>query len=262
MDVGPVRRFFHWCRRKIRRALKRTRRHQMLDLMQTTLPPPIITDADRADWSIRDVLVGSVKSMEQFDDNLARNYYYMPACLLEGQLSAVRYVALYQSQRFFRDQSGIRYYGRVTSAREVLREEVDFPGSPELADERYYVFTVDAWQTLMETISVRDEGVYAPRCTGFFLLQSCHRSYELFQIRSAADFHLMTAIDRALEDLPTARHSKTPVYPVADCGYVAVIGKHLLLTDPTGKVLTRLPIKSFTQNPRSSYLRFKLHLGK
>lgn len=260
--MGPVRRFFHWCRRRIRRALKRTRRHQMLDLMQTILPPPNVTDADRADWTARDVLVGSVKSMEQFDDNLARNYYYMPACLLEGQLSDVRYVALYQSQRFFRDQSGIRYYGRVTSAREVLREDVDFPGSPELAEERYYVFTVDAWQTLRETISVRDEGVYAPRCTGFFLLQSCSRSYELFQIRSALDFHLKTAIDRAVEDLPTTRRTTAPVYPVADRGYVAVVGKHLLLADPTGKVRTRLPIKSFTQNPRSSYLRFKLHLGK
>ena len=264
--MGPVRRFLRsvsdWCRRRVQRALRRNRRLQALDLLQTVPAAPVATDADRADWSVRDVLVGSFKSREQFQDNFSRNYYYMPAGLLEGEVSDVRYVALYQSQRFFRDQSGIRYYGRVTSAKQVLRVDVDFPGSPDLAEELYYVFTVDAWQILPRTISIRDEGVYAPRCTGFFLLQSCHRSYELFQVRSATDFHLMTAIDRALEDLPSTRHRKAPIYPIPGHGYIAAVGKHLLLTDTNGNVRARLPVKSFVQNPRSSYLRFKMHLGK
>ena len=73
-----------------------------------------------------------------------------------------RVLFLYHSQRFFRDQSGIRYYGRVTSAKQVLRVDVDFPGNPDLSEDLYYVFTVDAWQILPQTIPIRDEGVYAP----------------------------------------------------------------------------------------------------
>lgn len=252
-----------WCRRRMRRILRRNRRAVAVDIMQAEhkMPTPVTDEAESADWTQRDTLVGSFRSPEQFYDNLSRNYYYFPAAFLEGELEDIQYIALYQSQRFFRKEAGIRYYGKVTGARRVSREEIDFPGSPDLLNEPYCVFTVEYWQELETPISIRDEGVYAPRKTNFFLLRHCTRSYELFHIRSAADYRLMTALNRALHDAKTARGGrKTTLYSVANTHFVAADRKSFMLTDTQGHILERIPVNSFIRNPRAGFVSFQRQL--
>ena len=264
--MGPMARAFrsftHWCRRKMQRLLRRNYRRTAVELVQANsgkesqLPTELEQQLQAVDWSCRDTLVGSFRAPEQFYDNLNRNYYYIPAGFLEGDPSEIRYIALYQSQRFFGNDAGISYYGKVTRAQRVKREEIGFPGNPYASDEPYVLFAVDCWLSLETPISIRDEGVYAPRKTHFFLLQNCTRSYELFHIRTEADYRLMVAIGKALEDR-TADKKKRTLYPVDGNFFVAVIGKHILLTDAGGNILDRRNADSFARSPRSGFYGFK-----
>ena len=64
---------------------------------RATLPAGIETRLSRVDWTVYDVLVGSIGSKAQFDNNLAENYYYVPAKYVDKSSFPIRYVALYQS---------------------------------------------------------------------------------------------------------------------------------------------------------------------
>ena len=72
------------------------------------LPADLAHELAATDFSVRDVLVGSVGSIEQFRDNLARKYYYVPERNLDLTKLPIRYVALYQSLYLFDEESGIR----------------------------------------------------------------------------------------------------------------------------------------------------------
>ena len=63
------------------------------------------------DWAVRDVLVGTMRSLQQLDICRKDCFYYIPAERLQDSDFPVRYVALYQSQYVFGAQAGVRYYG-------------------------------------------------------------------------------------------------------------------------------------------------------
>lgn len=89
-----------------------------------------------------DVLVGTVRSPEQFQRNLAGNFYYVPASQFPAEAKNARYVALYQSQNLFGGGACIRFYGEIASVAQVLRREIPVPASPQKAMEPYYLLRV------------------------------------------------------------------------------------------------------------------------
>ena len=151
------------------------------------------------DWSMQDVLVGSVASREQFKDNYKRRYYYVPAAYIDGK-SPVRYVALYQSTKMFGKEAGIRYYGEVVVSKRLRRREINFPSRHGNGDAIYYAFLVNEWKRLPKEIQVKDEGVYGPRFTNLFLLQNCSQSYELFSITSEEQYRLLHSLKQIFSD--------------------------------------------------------------
>ena len=161
--------------------------------------PGIAADLTEVDWSCRDVLVGSLGAKDQLEDNLLWKYYYVPVCYVsEGDLP-IRYVAIYQSCHLFGEDSGIRYYGEVSSTELVRRWEIRFPVNRHNEQELYYVFGIREWKQLDRPISVRDEWVYEPRFANSFLLEQCRYSYELFGIASEQDFRLALVLREILE---------------------------------------------------------------
>lgn len=151
------------------------------------------------DWKKRDVLVGSLGSVGQLEENLNWKYYYVPACYVQKRELPIRYVAIYQSRNFFGDESGIRYYGEVTGTELMERWEIRFPVNRNNPRELYYAFAIKEWKTLEKPISVLDEWVSQPRLTNFFLLKNCRYSYELFDIDSAKGLRLAVLLRPLLE---------------------------------------------------------------
>lgn len=76
------------------------------------------------DWAVRDVLVGTMRSLQQLDICRKDCFYYIPAERLQDSDFPVRYVALYQSQYVFGAQAGVRYYGEVMKCSAVRRSAI------------------------------------------------------------------------------------------------------------------------------------------
>ena len=76
------------------------------------------------DWAVRDVLVGTMRSLQQLDICRKDCFYYIPAERLQDSDFPIRYVALYQSQYVFGAQAGVRYYGEVTKCNAVRRSAI------------------------------------------------------------------------------------------------------------------------------------------
>ena len=83
------------------------------------------------DWAVRDVLVGTMRSLQQLDICRKDCFYYIPAERLQDSDFPIRYVALYQSQYVFGAQAGVRYYGE-----DILPPERYHRGQPPERDGR------------------------------------------------------------------------------------------------------------------------------
>lgn len=214
------------------------------------LLPEVEQELGKIDWGVRDVLVGSLGSQAQLADNLRRTYYYVPVRALPDADLPIRYIALYQSRNLFGPEAGIRYYGRVSCRKPVLRKQIDFPLSRNNPDELYYAFRVESWRTLPSPIEIRDEGVNGPKFTNLFLLEHSAQSFELFQIHSQWEFRLMAAIRHALSQ-------SGGEYRIDDTHILAVVEESLVLMDTDGELLGRVPVSSFHRSPGSAFRQLK-----
>ena len=205
------------------------------------------------DWSVYDVLVGSFGSKEQFEDNLARKYYYAPAAFIKENKMPVKYIALYQSKKFH--DAGIRYYGKVTYVKKMKRKKIPFPMRRPNGNEDYYLFAVDEWKPLPRSIRVRDEGVFEPNFTSMFLLANSIYSYELFNVRSAEQFEILRALREFFIQTYIYANKACETYELSNGISLKASGGALYLTDSNGRSILERPfsLSSFTKHPKNSF---------
>ena len=223
---------------------------------RASLPSGVEKRLSRVDWSRRDVLVGSLGSKEQFQDNLSKKYYYVPAKYVERSRLPIHYIALYQSTRMFGNQSGIRYYGEVIEAKRLKRSEIKFPSRRQNGDELYYAFMVKNWIELPIAISVKDEGVYEPKFTNLFLIQHCNQSYELFHIHSEAQYRLLHELKRMFDNAAINTNSQSePIYQLDSGKSVWVHEGCFDILNENGERLFDPPLRisDFSHHPRAYF---------
>ena len=229
---------------------------------RASLPRGIEERLAKVDWSVRDVLVGSLGSVAQFEDNIKRRYYYVPAKYVKDSNLPIHYVALYQSRNRFKEYAGIRYYGEVTYMKKVPRKEIKFPMSRNNGDEEYYAFRIKEWKTLPTPIVVKDEWVNEPKFTSLFLLEHSQQSFELFNIHSEEEYRLMVEINKAFDNLATlAADNNAAVYRINDTRSVIVADGNFTITNDNGEILGTISISNFARSPRSGFRKIKDMLG-
>ena len=220
---------------------------------RASLPAGIEKRLSQVDWSRQDVLVGSFKTRNQFQDNYARKYYYVPAKHLERSRLPIHYIAMYQSTKMFGSEAGIRYYGEVIEAKRLRREEIDFPYDPKKAKDMYYAFMVKEWKELPVAISVKDEGVYEPKFTNLFLVQHCSQSYELFHIHSEEQYRLLHELKRMFDNAAVNANAQSePIYQLDGGNSVWVHEGCFDILNENGERLFDPPLRisDFTRRPR------------
>ena len=229
---------------------------------RASLPCGIEERLAKIDWTVRDVMVGSLGSVAQFDDNIRRKYYYVPAKYVDDSALLIHYIALYQSKNRFKEYAGIRYYGEVTYMKKVKRKDIDFPMSRNNGDEWYYAFRIKEWKTLPTPIAVKDEWVNEPKFTSLFLLEHSHQSFELFNIHSEEEYRLMVEIHKAFDHLSAATaDNSSAVYRVNDSHSVVVADGHFTITNDNGDILDKISVSSFAKSPRAGFRRIKIAIG-
>jgi hypothetical protein len=219
---------------------------------RSILPAGIERRLAQVDWTKNDVLVGSVGSREQFEDNIARKYYYVPAKYISQEQLPIHYVAIYQSSAKFGGQSGIRYYGETIEVKRLKRSEIRFPSRRNNPDEPYYAFLVKEWKELPVAITVKDEGVYAPKFTNLFLLQHCSQSHELFNIHTDDEYRIMHELKRVFSAASmNANDSTDSVYQLDPEHSVWVHGGNFDVINSRGERLFDPPLKisNFMKHP-------------
>ena len=167
---------------------------------RTILPKGIEEKLERVDWTKENVLVGSLGSVGQW--NLCRDdkYYYAPVSSIKDY-HQVDYVALYQSKRLFGDDAGILYYGEVTKTDVVRRKDINNLSGHTPPEARCYRYTIKGWRKLKTKIEFEKNWVYRPRYTNVFLLNNVKSTFELFNIRSEADYRLVYELRRIQENI-------------------------------------------------------------
>ncbi len=199
-----------------------------------------------------DVLVGSFGSIEQFEDNLENLYYYIPERNFELERLPIHTIALYQSAKLFGEEAAIRYLGDVTDCRRVKRKQIKFPMRRNNPDEWYFVFSVRAWRALPSPIKIRDEGVFKPKYTNMFLLNTADYSYELFDIHSREKFRLMYELKYILNSAPDSKN-QTSAYRLNSGGTVYIRDGYFDVQRKNGEKLFEPPLRISEISRRLKY---------
>lgn len=162
---------------------------------RATLPRGIEEKLAKVDWSVRDVLIGTLRNKNQLDVCLNHRFYHIPQKMLKDSDLPIRYVAMYQSKRHkFGSEAGIRYYGEVTRCIPVKRSEIT--EIPKKSDEPYYRFEIKEWKKLTKPITPKEIG-FTRMFTNLFLLEHSTETPELF-IQSEQEYRLYSELKRTL----------------------------------------------------------------
>ena len=205
-------------------------------------------------WPKKDVMVGTVRSAEQLRYNLSTRSYYAPARFVSENQLPVSYIALHEQG--IGVPVGIKRYARVCTTEKIPRGKIPVSMRPNTdPEEPYYYFTVEEWQKLPRPIVIQCTTRGKPRFTSKFLLEHCTHSYQLFAVRSEAEFRLVEEIQKALTD----------EHHTADClmsnSRRVVIGNGcIIITDGNGRELDRIRLSAYARKPQVFFYRITRQL--
>ena len=107
-----------------------------------------------SEYGDRCVLVGVLRNPKQFELSIRKKFYHIPINQVNECSFPVKYIALYQSKRFFGKNSGIRYVGEVESCTTVKRSKI--LEIPKDSDEKYLYFKIKKWVLLDKKIKAKE----------------------------------------------------------------------------------------------------------
>lgn len=221
---------------------------------RASLPRGIEERLARFDWSVKDVMVGTVRTKEQLKFNLENKWYYVPARFITDDVLPIRYIALHEEG--VGTESGIKVYGEVLEARKMKRGKINTPTKSD-PNEIYYCFRVREWVELDKVITIKDSSKGKPRFTNKLLLDTCTESYQLFEIESEADYRLMQEITNAFGDV----EADEKVYRISDTFSITTIGDNFTVMSDDGET-EKISKTSFKNHPRAIFAKLKKRILK
>lgn len=227
---------------------------------RTILPKGIEERLTKVDWKMEDVLVGSLSSKEQWEDCFTKNYYYVPQSSV-ALYHQVDYIAVYQSKKLFGEDAGVLYFGRVEETSIVARKELNDLGGRTHPEAKCYRFAIKKWEKLPSKIDFEKDWVYRPRYTNAFLLKNSKSTFELFNIRSEADYRLVYELRRIQENLKVQDNPNELFVKINDTISVYNDNSFIRVYD-SGKEQLRKSTSDFKKSPSIVFESIKqcLHL--
>ncbi len=200
-------------------------------------PDEIIFSGSESDESKprHDMLIGALSNMPQLNVCLEHNFYHIPAKLVPVSIDSIRYVAVYQSRRFFGSElAGVRYFAEVEKATLLPRYSIE--ELPRQSEEMYVRFDVKGWQKRIKPISPTSKGIVAGY-TEFAIFELAEELPQLW-LKSVDDVALYAALKGAVaEDRVSFKTWE-----------VRKKGRSLLVTD-SGRLIAICTIKAFEKAP-------------
>lgn len=199
------------------------------------------------DFKYRNVLVGTLKDVNQLQVNLENNFYHTKKSNLDLIKNKVEYVALSQSVKSFKEDAGILYYGKIKNIKEVKRSEIT--ALPKDSNEIYYVFEVESWNKLYRKIKIEGQAIRRPFYTGKFLLENSRTAAELF-IKNKEEFRLFRELTRFYNDVKLKKDNfGEPMYITLGEG-IDIIVKRDVVKVIYGDIVESFGFHEFLRNRR------------
>ncbi len=204
-----------------------------------------------------DVLVGTVRSDEQFDWCMNAPAYYVPAQTVPQNALPVEVIALYEEG--LNRKAGIKRYAEVLETKVVKRADIPVSMSRSNPDETYYLFNVGAWRCLEHPITLQGTSRGKPMFTSRFLLTHCRRSYQLVSIRTPEEYRLCELLCSLGE---AAAASEEPIFRrVGERHLITVSEGRMNLLDASGRCLYTCPTGMLRGGPAEVLRRTAQSLG-
>ena len=219
---------------------------------RSSLPRGIEERLEKYDWSVRDVMVGTVRSKEQLDFNMDKKGYYVPAKYITDDDLPIRYIALHEEG--IGGESGIKVVGEVLTAQKLKRGKIPVSMSRNNADETYYYFTVRSWKPLDKTIAIKDSSKGKPRFTNKLLLDTCTQSYQLFEITTEEEYRLMQELNNAFGEGVIGGEK---VFKINDQFSITTLNGKFTIMNIAGQIIDEVPIENFQKRPRVTFEKIK-----
>lgn len=219
---------------------------------RSSLPRGIEERLEKYDWSVRDVMVGTVRSKEQLDFNMDKKGYYVPAKYITDDDLPIRYIALHEEG--IGGESGIKVVGEVLTAQKLKRGKIPVSMSRNNADETYYYFTVRSWKPLDKTIAIKDSSKGKPRFTNKLLLDTCTQSYQLFEITTEEEYRLMQELNNAFGEGVVGGKK---VFKINDKFSITTLNGKFTIMNIAGQIIDEVPIENFQKRPRVTFEKIK-----
>lgn len=223
---------------------------------RASLPRGIEEKLVTVDWDKRDVLIGTFRSVEQFQICYDKKFYYVPVKRISESKLPIHYVALYQTNKMFGEGEGqIRFYGEAIRVELVKRAEIkEVPVVRKNGEEPYYKIMVRKWKDITEVNESKQpirpkESGFVVDFTNLFLLEHSEWVPEL-RIKSEAEYRFYTELKRSAKAAEIAE-DETVGFVAGDCRFVFTDGEILALRD--GKIVERKNLTEFTRRPAQIY---------
>ncbi len=223
---------------------------------RTTLPRGIEEKLATVDWSKRDVLIGTFRSVDQFNICFDKNFYYVPERQIGRDKLPIHWVALYQTNTKFGNKGEIRYYGEVIGLSRVKRKAItEVPMTRSNPDEIYYRITVKQWKDITE-VNVSGKPVY-PKESGFvvdftnmFLLEHSEVVPEL-QFKTEEEYRFYSELKRSAEKSVISEGDENIGFVRGDSKFVFSGGEILAIKN--GKIVEQIEIDTFSRRPAQMF---------
>ena len=214
---------------------------------RTTLPRGIEAKLAKVDWSVRDVLIGTLSKKEQLDVCLNHRFYHVPTSRIKESDFPIRYIAIYQSKTLFGADAGIQYYGEVTKCIPVRR--CDIKESPSTKTDPYYRLEVKEWKKLSKPIAAK-ERAYTTSFTNLFLLEHSAEMPELW-LRSEEEYRLYTELKRAINDTTINDEENNLGFTFGD--FLVTFDDGKIAISKGANILAQHEIADFSRSPNAVF---------
>lgn len=220
---------------------------------RATLPTGIEDRLAKVDWSSRDVLIGTLRSNAQLQTCLEKNFYYIPANLVNDEDLPVHYVALFQTPRIFSDKAGIHYYGEILRTALVRRKNIrEVPQTHGDPDALYYRFQIREWVILNRPILPKESG-FVREFTNMFLLENVEYVPELL-ISSEEEYRFYTELKRRT-GIALENNESSAGFELGDIKVLFDGGQILIYSD--SKVVGSCSTTDFLRKPNAMFRRLR-----
>ena len=221
---------------------------------RTTLPRGIEAKLAKVDWSIRDVLLGTLRSQEQLEVCLKYNFYHIPASKLKDSDFPIRYVAIYQSKSLFGANAGIRYYGEVTKCIPLQRSKIQ--EIPSKKTELYYRFEIKEWKQLARPIVAKEMG-FIRYFTNLFLLEHSTEIPELW-IKTEEEYRFYSELKRAVNDVTINDEENKLGFTFKD--YYIDFSGGMICVSKDKHIFAKYRLLDFSRSPNAVFRRMQKDL--